>query len=67
MLRIFLRNIKADMVFFSLQGLSVNGDIPDSFSVEVSIRRAKLASANEKNSSATALKEVRNIRISFAI
>ena len=44
----FLRNIKADMVFFSSQGISDNGDITDSSSVEVSIRRAMLASANEK-------------------
>lgn len=44
----FLRSVRADMLFFSSQGLSERGDITDSSAEETSLRRAMLAAAKEK-------------------
>ena len=43
----FVRQIKADVLFFSSQGLSENGDITDSSEEEVALRRAMMGAAKE--------------------
>lgn len=43
----FVRQIRADMLFFSSQGLSDNGDITDSSEEEVALRRAMIGAAKE--------------------
>ena len=43
----FIRQIKADMLFFSSQGLSDNGDITDSSEEEVALRCAMMEAAKE--------------------
>ena len=44
----FIRQIKADALFFSSQGVSKNGDITDSSEEEIALRRAMMESAKEK-------------------
>ena len=44
----FIRQIKADALFFSSQGVSENGDITDSSEEEIALRRAMMESAKEK-------------------
>lgn len=44
----FVRQIKADAIFFSSQGVSENGDITDSSEEEIALRRAMMESAKEK-------------------
>lgn len=44
----FVRQIKADQLFFSSQGLSDNGDITDSSEEEIALRRAMMEAAREK-------------------
>lgn len=44
----FIKKIKADMLFFSCQGLSDNGDITDSSIEEISLRKVMFESAKEK-------------------
>lgn len=43
----FVRQIKADQLFFSSQGLSDNGDITDSSEEEIALRRAMMEAARE--------------------
>lgn len=44
----FIKTVKADMLFFSSQGLSQNGDITDSSEEEISLRKIMLESAKKK-------------------
>ena len=44
----FVRQIKADQLFFSSQGLSDNGDITDSSEEEIALRRAMMEASREK-------------------
>ena len=44
----FIRQIKADMFFFSSQGVSDNGDVTDSSDEETALRRAMLEASKEK-------------------
>ncbi|MBQ8408307.1 MAG: DeoR/GlpR transcriptional regulator [Clostridia bacterium] len=44
----FVKQIKADMLFFSSQGLSENGDITDSSEEEIALRRAMFEVSKEK-------------------
>ena len=44
----FIRQIKADMLFFSSQGLSENGDITDSSEEIIAMRRAMIAVSREQ-------------------
>ena len=44
----FIKKIKADMLFFSCQGLSINGDITDSCIEEISLRKVMFESEKEK-------------------
>ncbi len=44
----FIKSVKADMLFFSSQGLSDNGDITDSSEEEIALRRVMFQSAKEK-------------------
>ena len=44
----FIKQIKADALFFSSQGVSENGDITDSSEEEIALRRAMMESAKEK-------------------
>jgi DeoR family myo-inositol catabolism operon transcriptional repressor len=41
----FVRQIKADALFFSSQGVSENGDITDSSEEEIALRRAMMESS----------------------
>lgn len=43
----FLRNVRADMLFFSAQGVSTNGDITDSSEEEIALRHAMFACADQ--------------------
>ncbi len=43
----FIRQVKADMLFFSSQGLSENGDITDSSEEEIALRRAMFEISKE--------------------
>ena len=44
----FIRQIKADALFFSSQGVSENGDITDSSEEEIALRRAMIESSKEQ-------------------
>lgn len=44
----FIRQVKADMLFFSSQGLSDNGDITDSSEEEIALRRAMFEISKER-------------------
>ena len=44
----FIKQIKADAIFFSSQGLSENGDVTDSSEEEISLRRAMMEVSKEK-------------------
>lgn len=44
----FLRQIKADALFFSSQGVSSDGDITDSSEEEIALRRVMISAAREK-------------------
>ena len=44
----FIRQIKADMFFFSSQGVSDNGDITDSSDEETAVRRAMMEASKER-------------------
>lgn len=44
----FIKSIKADMLFFSSQGLSENGDITDSSEEEISLRKEMFKSSKEQ-------------------
>ena len=44
----FIRQIKADALFFSSQGVSDNGDITDSSEEEIALRRAMIESSKEQ-------------------
>lgn len=44
----FLKKIKADMLFFSSQGLSSNGDITDSSEEEIALRKVMIAASKEQ-------------------
>lgn len=44
----FLKKVKADMVFFSCQGMAENGDITDSSEEEIALRERMLANASQK-------------------
>ena len=44
----FIKKVKADMVFFSSQGISKNGDITDSSIEETSLRKIMLENSKEK-------------------
>lgn len=44
----FVKKVKADQLFFSSQGLSLNGDITDSSEEEIALRRAMFQSAKQK-------------------
>lgn len=44
----FLKQIKADMLFFSSQGLSENGDITDSSEEEIALRRSMIAATKKQ-------------------
>lgn len=44
----FVKKIKADMLFFSSQGLSANGDITDSSQEEIALRKIMLQSSKEQ-------------------
>ena len=44
----FISGVKADMLFFSSQGLSENGDITDSSEEEIAIRKAMIASSKKQ-------------------
>ena len=44
----FIRQINADQLFFSSQGVSANGDITDSSEEEIALRRAMIAVSKER-------------------
>ncbi|MBQ9070768.1 MAG: DeoR/GlpR transcriptional regulator [Clostridia bacterium] len=44
----FIRRIRADMLFFSSQGISDTGDVTDSSEEEIALRRVMLDAAKEK-------------------
>lgn len=44
----FMRSIKADMLFFSCQGLAENGDISDSSEEEIALRKIMLENAKQR-------------------
>ena len=44
----FIRQIKADMLFFSSQGISENGDITDSSEEEIALRKAMIEVSKEQ-------------------
>ena len=44
----FIRQIKADALFFSSQGVSENGDITDSSEEEIALRRAMIEASREQ-------------------
>ena len=44
----FIKKIKADMLFFSSQGMSENGDVTDSSEEEIALRRVMFASSKEQ-------------------
>ena len=44
----FIKNVKADMLFFSAQGLSATGEITDSSEEEIALRKVMFESSKEK-------------------
>ena len=44
----FIRQIKADALFFSSQGVSADGDITDASEEEIALRRVMISAAREQ-------------------